>query len=143
MRSAFCALALLAGSGTACQRAGITARPTTPALPTVLVVGAVYASDDSIPLVNFSAVFSRTLPDLRTETVTDSAMPATGRYRVRLAAGQTYLIALNYGHCNVEQQEFAVPAQGAGMTTKNFYLSYPDTTYTDHSHCLRGLKRYR
>ncbi len=95
------------------------------------------------PARNYSVVFSRVLPDRSLEQVTDTAMPATGRYSVRLVPGFTYLATVSYGSCNVEVQEFAVANTSAVPLTKNFYLNYTDTTGVDHSHCLKGRKTYR
>ena len=77
------------------------------------------------------------------EQVTDTTMPATGKYRVRLTPGYTYQATLAYGSCTVEVQEFPVANAGGVPLEKNFYLNYTDTTGVDHSHCLKGRKVYR
>ena len=83
------------------------------------------------------------LPDHSMEQVTDTTMPATGKYRVRLTPGYTYQATLAYGSCTVEVQEFPVANAGGVPLEKNFYLNYTDTTGVDHSHCLKGRKVYR
>ena len=95
------------------------------------------------PALNFSVVFSRILPDHSLEQVTDTTMPATGRYRVRLVPGYTYRATVAYGSCNVETQEFPVATTNGTPLLKNFYLNYSETTGVDHSHCLKGRKTYR
>jgi hypothetical protein len=95
------------------------------------------------PALNYSVVFSRMLPDHSIEQVTDTTMPATGRYNVRLVPGHIYRATLDYGRCNVEVQEYAVANTGNIPLVKNFYLNYTDTTGVDHSHCLKGRKTYR
>jgi hypothetical protein len=91
---------------------------------------------------HYDAVFTRQIRKQKTEIITDASMSLTGRYRVRLAAGQLYRVALNYGTCNVETQEFAVSDNPAdSVLTKNFYLNYTDTIRFDHSHCLTKKRK--
>ena len=105
---------------------------------TVVVRGAMMDRIDTAAIFrHYNAAFTRQPGKQRAAPITDASMPLTGHYKVRLAAGQLYRIALNYGTCNVETQEFIVSDNPTdSVLTKNFYLSYTDTISFDHSSCL-------
>ena len=81
----------------------------------------------------------RDLHAAATEHIVAEGMTETGRYKVRLLAGQLYYIKLSLKarNCTIETQEFAAPKVSKGtILTKDFYISYPDNT--EYDGCLAG-----
>lgn len=101
-----------------------------------------FYAHDTIALYGFRVVFSREREDRTIELATDSQMPKTGHYQVRLLPGKTYQATLMMGDCRVETQEYWVSAAPAdSIQLKSFHLNYPDST--DYGGCLAGWRPYR
>lgn len=116
-----------------CQRAGMVSPPTayratTPVQPHLLVVkGQLIRGNDTLkPIRTCRVIFSRKLPDNQIESVFDSvSMPATGHYRVRLHANQSYQAALIVEGHNIEVHEFDMPASiPDSVLVHDFRLGY-------------------
>jgi len=123
---------------TGCQRTVVSTTASSQAPRLIVVRGAFYAARDTLKATRgINLVFTRPLPDGAVEKVTDLQMPKTGRYRVRLASGQTYLATLRWRGCAFEEQEyFTGNAAGDSVLVKNFYMDYPDSTH--YGGCLTG-----
>ena len=94
---------------------------------------------DTTALKGFDAVFMRDLHAPIDEYTVARGMAETGHYQIRLLAGQLYYIklSLKVRNCTIETQEFAAPKVSKGtISTKDFYVSYPDST--KYGGCLAG-----
>ena len=121
----------------ACQRVASSAQRT--ASNTILVQGKMHYGTDTTAFKGFEAVFMRDLRAPATEHIVAEGMTETGRYKVRLLAGQLYYIKLSLKAQNylVETQEFFASTTSRNtVLTKDFYMSYPDST--EYGGCLAG-----
>jgi hypothetical protein len=140
---------LLVTIGTSCQRTPIVidarshASTTVPKqiapLDSVLVRGKIFSTRDTLKTSRDLRVeFRRQTDEQGIELVTDNTSQKTGRYQVYLAPGETYYAALIYTvrNCEADAEEVFV-AKSQSTQTKNFYLSYPDSTA--YGGCLTGF----
>lgn len=129
-KPALCFLALLV-VGASCQRAALPPALSQAVPRTIVVKGAFFGHKDTVSVIRqFDICFSRRLPDGTTERIIDPQMPLTGRYRVRVALGQTYRTSLAWRGCSAEEQEYyTTDNPGDSVLVKNFYLNYPDSTH--------------
>ena len=120
-----------------CQRVAPLAQQA--ASDTILVQGTMHYGKDTTALKGFEAVFMRDLHAPINECTVARGMAETGHYQIRLLAGQLYYIKLSLKarNCTIETQEFAALKVSKGtILTKDFYISYPNST--EYGGCLAG-----
>ncbi|WP_236668702.1 OmpA family protein [Hymenobacter rubidus] len=97
------------------------------------IVGKVFSKRDSTSVVpGVELVFTGATADKSALSFRDISK-ADGSYQVAVLSGRTYQVAVSKDGKPIEVQEFPVPVSTNDSTTitKNFYINFVDTTYTN------------